>query len=434
MTAHAPWGGRCSCFVASDVKYSHNKNPFLLLGMLMRQFRWVLAVAFLSFCGAAFSGPAAVSSLTAPAGVADSTDATPSQKFATVSSTGNFALTPPALASQTWTGQIAYGPDNTDTVQSYLGQANGQVHFRLTRSLPELVGNPAARDFMITPYNYGMGIEYPSLLEIWSRDLSVHNNHLGCSDNDTIAYMTDSSCFAAGHLWIGDGDDAGGWFASAYDALDGNGNVDRSKSFTMLAADTYAHTSHGDMLLIVRDAQDSFRFQAGAVDLADNAQTYKSYTVARIDASGEGYFNGGTQVGGADFAEAVRSNPRSNYEPGDVLAIDPKADRQIALARGPYSTLIAGIYSTKPGVLGSSHAPDSAHGQEVPMAVIGIVPCKVTTENGPIARGDLLVASSKPGYAMRGSDRERLSGAVVGKALEGLAHGTGMIEVLVTLR
>jgi len=32
--------------------------------------------------------------------------------------------------------------------------------------------------------------------------------------------------------------------------------------------------------------------------------------------------------------------------------------------------------------------------------------------------GDLLVASSTPGHAMRGTDRTRMLGAVVGKALE----------------
>jgi len=64
--------------------------------------------------------------------------------------------------------------------------------------------------------------------------------------------------------------------------------------------------------------------------------------------------------------------------------------------------------------------------------VVGIVPCKVTTENGAIARGDLLVTSSRPGYAMKGTDRERMLGAVLGKALEPLRKGTGVIQVLVT--
>jgi hypothetical protein len=68
------------------------------------------------------------------------------------------------------------------------------------------------------------------------------------------------------------------------------------------------------------------------------------------------------------------------------------------------------------------------------MAVVGIVPAKVSTENGPINVGDLLVTSSTPGYAMKGTDRSRMLGAVVGKAMAKLDTGTGVIEVLVTLQ
>jgi hypothetical protein len=97
---------------------------------------------------------------------------------------------------------------------------------------------------------------------------------------------------------------------------------------------------------------------------------------------------------------------------------------------------VAGIYSTKPGVLASPHDMDDPRPEttEVPLAVVGIVPCKATAANGPIQVGDLLVASSRPGYAMRGTNRSRMLGAVVGKALEPLPKGTGVIQVLVTLQ
>ena len=69
---------------------------------------------------------------------------------------------------------------------------------------------------------------------------------------------------------------------------------------------------------------------------------------------------------------------------------------------------------------------------EIPLAIVGIVPCKVSAENGPIQPGDLLVTSSTPGHAMKGTDRTRMLGAVVGKALEPLNEGNGIIQVLVT--
>lgn len=155
----------------------------------------------------------------------------------------------------------------------------------------------------------------------------------------------------------------------------------------------------------------------------------------RVDGTGKGYFDGGTQTGGADFAESVAiARDAIQHGPGDLLVVDAAAKRQLKLATEPYSTLVAGIYSTKPGVLATPHPINETASNEIPLAIVGIVPCKVSAENGPIAAGDLLVSSSTPGHAMKGTDRSRMLGAVVGKALEPLAAGTGVIEVLVTLQ
>jgi hypothetical protein len=158
--------------------------------------------------------------------------------------------------------------------------------------------------------------------------------------------------------------------------------------------------------------------------------------VFRVNATGFAFL-AGSQVGGADFAESVDVvGSKTRYEPGDLLIIDSESDRRLRLSNKPYSTMIAGIYSTKPGVLATPHAMDDARivEAEVPLAVVGIVPCKVSAENGPIQRGDLLVSSSIPGYAMKGTVRGRMLGAVVGKALQPLQRGKGVIEILVTLQ
>lgn len=159
-------------------------------------------------------------------------------------------------------------------------------------------------------------------------------------------------------------------------------------------------------------------------------------SVFRVDGTGRVFADGGFQPNGADFAESMAvAGDRTNYEPGDLLVIDATANRHVALSQQPYSTLVAGIYSSKPGLLGTTRGVDaSTPRNEIPLAVVGIVPCKVTAENGPIQIGDLLVTSSTPGYAMRGTDRYKLVGAVVGKALEPFTGGKGMIEVLVTLQ
>jgi hypothetical protein len=158
--------------------------------------------------------------------------------------------------------------------------------------------------------------------------------------------------------------------------------------------------------------------------------------VFRVGDTGDVHADGGFYSNGADFAEefTVAGTPK-DYQPGDVLVIDRDSDRRVGRSQEPYSTFVAGIYSTKPGMIGSPHGIDEdASVPEIPMAMVGVVPTKVTTENGQIARGDLLVTSSKAGYAMKGTDRTRMVGAVVGKALQPLERGEGVIQVLVTLQ
>jgi len=361
-------------------------------------------------------------------------------------------------------GEVVMAPDNADIVQGVDGQAGPQMHFRLSRAycdkrtgslqspsdqakyfcVPGSVtiddthppSSTPNQDFLIVPYWYGMNIEYPGVIEFNSTDVGVHVNRRGCSPAETN-WLNDDSCQSGGHLWAEDNTDTGGVFSTSY-AVMTNNQVDRSQSFTLIASDLYDHSSHGDMLFAIRDPNDNFRFQFGAsgVGGADDPNSYKSFTKARIDSTGKGFFDGGTQTGSADFAESIGvTGTKTTFEPGDVLVIDTNADRRVSLSRDPYSTLVAGIYSTKPGVVGTFHASeDPALAGEIPMAIVGIVPCKVTTENGPIARGDLLVTSSTPGYAMRGSESSKFAGAILGKALQPLATGRGEIEVLVTLQ
>ena len=155
----------------------------------------------------------------------------------------------------------------------------------------------------------------------------------------------------------------------------------------------------------------------------------------RVDGGGNVYETSNT-TGGADFAESLGVvGAKTRYEPGDVLVIDPAGIRRMALASEPYSRLAAGIYSTRPGVLASPYvAGDPRLAGNIPLAVAGIVPCKVSAENGPIEAGDLLVTSSSRGYAMKGTDPSKMLGAVIGKALEPFQRGKGVIEVLVTLQ
>ena len=157
-------------------------------------------------------------------------------------------------------------------------------------------------------------------------------------------------------------------------------------------------------------------------------------TVFNLTTNGNLSITGQFTSGGADFAESVAvKGVQSSYAAGDVLVIDDTAQRRLAHTTQPYSTLVAGIYSTQPGMV-AGVSLGKAPGSHIPLAVVGIVPCKVTAVNGPIKAGDLLVTSAKPGYAMKGTDPSRIPGAILGKALQPLPNGEGVIEVLVTLQ
>lgn len=167
--------------------------------------------------------------------------------------------------------------------------------------------------------------------------------------------------------------------------------------------------------------------------------------------------------GGADFAELihVEGGNESGYEPGDVLVISDSQDRAVELADTANSTRVIGVYSKRPGVLGGAGTPEQQRARQesvaaelgiekskvrnaenrhaiqtadgmIEVAIAGIVPVKVTAENGPIARGDLLTTSFVPGHAMKAHNPQL--GSVVGKAMGELADGRGTIEMLVLLQ
>jgi hypothetical protein len=160
-----------------------------------------------------------------------------------------------------------------------------------------------------------------------------------------------------------------------------------------------------------------------------------SDTQFRVTTSGEVRSDVGFNTPAADFAEMMPAV--SGLSPGDVLVIGP--DGRLTISTEPYQATVAGVYSTQPGFLGGQPVNGELE-NHVPLAVVGIVPVKVSAENGPIVPGDMLTASATPGHAMLARPIEIdgfsffPSGVVIGKALEGWDSGTGVIMMLVVLQ
>jgi hypothetical protein len=169
--------------------------------------------------------------------------------------------------------------------------------------------------------------------------------------------------------------------------------------------------------------------------IAANDQLSYSELEFRVSNDGEVYADGTYHSYGADFAELLPATV--GLEPGDVLAIGP--DGQLARSLEAYQPTVAGVYSTQPGFLGGTEEDkilsevDLSQTGSVPLAIAGVAPVKASAENGAIRPGDLLVASSIPGHAMKAGPNPP-TGTVVGKSLGSLEAGTGTIEILVMLQ
>lgn len=134
-----------------------------------------------------------------------------------------------------------------------------------------------------------------------------------------------------------------------------------------------------------------------------------------------------------DVAEWVESS--QTLLPGTVVILDTNKSNQVVASIHRYDTRVAGVISALPGIaLGEKGA------NKVLVATTGRVKIRVSTQNGPINIGDLLVTSDQPGVAMKsvavdiGGILIHRPGTLIGKALERLSEGTGEILVLLSLQ
>jgi hypothetical protein len=132
-------------------------------------------------------------------------------------------------------------------------------------------------------------------------------------------------------------------------------------------------------------------------------------------------FNGeATSALYADLAENYLGD--AQYEPGTVLVFGGEAEVTVCAAKG--QTSVAGVVTTNPAhLMNSALEGDNVVG----LALQGRVPCKVI---GRVAKGDMLVTSAVPGYAIVNNSPG--VGQVLGKAV-----GTkddedrGIVEIVV---
>ncbi len=193
-----------------------------------------------------------------------------------------------------------------------------------------------------------------------------------------------------------------------------------------LATAHFANNGSGEVLYLQNGGTDSSGTSGG--DFIKAVNNPENDAQFRVLTSGEVRSDVGFSTPAADFAEMLPA--ASNLQSGDVLIMG--SDGKLHLSTRRYQASVVGVYSTKPGFVGGSSINGPLAGT-IPLAIVGIVPVKVSAENGAIHIGDLLAASSTPGHAMRAGSNPPI-GSIIGKALGSLDRGTGTITLLVMMR
>ncbi|MEM7539523.1 MAG: hypothetical protein AAF639_45625 [Chloroflexota bacterium] len=158
-------------------------------------------------------------------------------------------------------------------------------------------------------------------------------------------------------------------------------------------------------------------------------QSIDQATIRLNGDSGEILFQNG------DCAEdfEVDVNELSTAEPGTVMVIGN--DARLQVSGQAYDQRVAGIVAgandNRPGIVLGRKEGETG---KLPIALMGRVFCKVDADQGAVHVGDLLTTSAVAGYAMKVADPLRAFGAVIGKALQPLQSGQGLVPVLVALQ
>ncbi len=121
-------------------------------------------------------------------------------------------------------------------------------------------------------------------------------------------------------------------------------------------------------------------------------------------------------------ANTVPMPVTETVEAGDVLANDPVHPASLRRASLAADPAVVGIAAGDSGAVWNGTAPIALAGT--------VVRCRTDASQGAIRPNDLLVASSVSGSAARAGENPA-QGTVIGKALEGLDSGSGLIRVLV---
>ncbi len=330
-----------------------------------------------------------------------------------------FSLKNTYTASST-AGSALSAESAAPTVPTIAGQHKGDgpaLYGYTAGAYPAVEGMHGGNGAAVGGYNTGAGtgVYGSTAASVWPGQAGVLGRSTGRSPgvHGENAASSGAGPGVYGTSTLGEGGDFRGGLAGIYAKSEGDGYGGGFYNSTATANSQYKST-----IWAVNSGSGDLIWAAGGGGEVD----------FRVAGDGNVYADGSYNTPAADFAELWPAE--AGLEPGDVLVIGP--DGRLARSAEAFAANAAGVYSTRPGFVAGTTADLGMQGN-VPLAVVGIVPVKASAENGPIRPGDLLTSAGTPGYAMA-AGRQPPAGTVIGKALESLEAGTGVIKMLVMLR
>ena len=318
------------------------------------------------------------------------------------------------ISNVTTTGEVnsivKTDADGTIQVNSIILGGDSSYEVLALDSLTLQVKTPA-QGIVFTAVGGSSGVSptYPDMLI---------NGSVGVGGTDISESIIQSTSPLAGEKRLGVD-----WIYSSF--IEAPGEKGSASSGLAIGANT-GKTTAGQVGIVTADTGSAssvvpFIFSSGGV-VPDTNDTYDIGTAdlkySNIYAS---FFRGtATESYYADLAENYLAD--AEYAPGTVIEFGGAAEVTQSTTHGTHR--VAGVVSTNPAHLMNSHCEGD---NVVAIALQGRVPCNVI---GKVAKGDMLVASNVPGYAI--VSNTPAVGSVIGKALEDKLDGDkGTVEVVV---
>ena len=163
-------------------------------------------------------------------------------------------------------------------------------------------------------------------------------------------------------------------------------------------------------------------------DATNSEQVFKiststSGSIFSVLGNGDFRYDGAGSTPSADYAEYFATRD-TDLVSGEVVCVDIERENSVKRCERTADGNVMGIVSSQPAIIGNAQAGYANNPRYKVIGMLGQVPARVSTENGPIRPGDSLTSASIPGYAMRANPGD----STVGVALEGFVSSESGVE------